>query len=125
MTITVNSVAETWQKVNDQNGRSQYARPSHTMATQNLVTFSTISPTRRGSDLGVHKSRVKIQRGDVDADGNPRVRETLCTLEFSAPIANDSTILTDLVDVIEALSVHSTILPDLTGKGLVPQAESL
>lgn len=125
MSITVSGLAEPWRKVRDNDTHVVYARPSHTLQTASLVTFSQILPTRRGADLGVHKTRVKIARGDVDSNGEPRLRETLATLEFSNPVVNTDTLATDLLAVIEALASHPSLLPDLLSQAILPQFESL
>lgn len=124
MSITVNSIAETWNKYSDSEHKSTYTRPSHTSKVPRLVIFNRKPAVRSGSDLGVASFTIKIVNGDEDADNVPRLKNTLCEVTIRDPQENASTVLDDVIDVLIAVSADSTIIPNLQN-GLIPQSETI
>lgn len=123
MSITVNSVPEDWDKYSDEKDKSTYTRPTHTQKVPRMVVFSRKAPVRNGSDLGVATATFKIVNGDT-VDSLPALRNTVCEVTLRDPQVNASSVMDDVIDVLQALAAHSTIVPDLQ-KGLLPQAEQL
>lgn len=123
MSITVNSVPETWTRYSSAENKATYARPSHTSKVPRLVIFARRAPVRNGVDPGVLSMEVKIVNGDA-TDDVPNDRNTLIDITFRDPQNNASTVMDDAIDVLQALVGDTTLMGSIQ-TGLIPQTPEI
>lgn len=101
-----------------------YARNGHTNREPLLAIYKRTLPKVTADDNGVADFTVKLVKGDVDAAGAPRKRNTLVTLNVSMPQDNDATDVDNLLTYLGAILADGTLMSQLKN-GILPSATEM
>lgn len=112
---------ETWKRTSLEKNRATYQSPTSSLAEPEVLVITAQVPETGSTTF---RATIKVVRGDVDADGNPRPARTIITREVRFPVANDAADISQCDSILNGAVMTGTILSDLAA-GVVPQTPTL
>lgn len=110
---------ETFQRKSLNGSTVVYQSPQSTLAEPELVIFKIT-----GTEGQSFRANIKVAKGDVDANGVPRVQKTLLERELRFPVENNPGDIAHAEAIMAGVVAHATVLNTLN-TGVIPQDLSI
>lgn len=109
-----------WKFYGSKENQTTFTGPGHTVATPYLLIFDRVVPSPV-NQLSVSRYRMRVIRGELDTDGNPRSIRPLLDCWIRWPLASTPSIVEEIMAMAGLVLSDAAFQDDVVVEGLLPR----